>query len=180
LILRDWRDADLPAIAQMHADPRVMEFMPSLLDRTASEALVASQKQMIERDGFGFWAVEVPGVADFVGFVGLGRPGFSAPFTPCVEIGWRLAHAFWGQGYATEAALLALDYGFDALGLDEILSFTAKINERSQRVMRRLGMQHFQAEDFDHPALPPGDRLRRHVLYRLTRSRWLEQSTNWT
>jgi len=122
--------------------------------------------------GFGFWAVEVPGVADFIGFVGLNQPSFSAPFMPCVEIGWRLAHEHWGHGYATEAAQVALRFGFLDLALPEIVSFTAIVNERSQRVMQRLGMLHDQAEDFDHPAPPEGDRLRRHVLYRLSRERW--------
>jgi RimJ/RimL family protein N-acetyltransferase len=174
LILREWRDSDLPAVARMNADPRVMEFMPALLDRATSDALVARQQAAIDSQDFGFWAVEVPDVADFIGFVGLGRPGFVAPFMPCIEIGWQLAYEFWGQGYATEAARIALRYGFSVLGLGEIVSFTAKINERSQRVMRRIGMQHYQAEDFDHPALPPDDRLRRHVLYRLSRERWLK------
>ncbi len=178
LILRSWRDNDLPAIARMNADPRVMEFMPALLDRTASEAMVDRLQSAIDNQGFGFWAVEAPGVADFVGFVGLARPGFPAAFTPCVEIGWRLAHAYWGRGYATEAAQTALAFGFTELDLDEIVSFTAELNDRSKCVMRRLGMQHYRVEDFDHPALPPGDRLRRHVLYRLSRERWLELSVN--
>lgn len=177
LILRPWRDSDLPAIARLNADPRVMEFLPSCLDRAASDAMVARMQAAIETQGFGFWAVEAPGAADFIGFVGLNRPSFAAAFMPCVEIGWRLAHDFWGRGYATEAARAALRYGFGDLGLAEIVSFTAVINLRSQRVMQRLGMQHYRAEDFDHPALPEGHRLRRHVLYRMTRTRWSQMET---
>jgi len=172
LILRPWRDSDLPLIARMHADPRVMEFMPSCLDRAASDAVVAHLQAGIETQGFGFWAVTAIDVADFIGFVGLNRPRFAAPFMPCVEVGWRLAHEYWGRGYATEAAQAALRFGFEELALAEIVSFTAIINERSQRVMQRLGMTHFRAEDFDHPAVAEGDRLRRHVLYRLSRDRW--------
>jgi RimJ/RimL family protein N-acetyltransferase len=160
----------------MHADPRVMEFMPACLDRAASDAMVGRLQATIETQGFGFWAVDVPGVADVIGFVGLNRPSFAADFMPCVEIGWRLAHEHWHQGYATEAAQAALHFGFLDLALPEIVSFTAVINERSQRVMQRLGMH--RAKDFDYPVLPTGDRLRRHVLYRLSRERWLAQSTS--
>lgn len=177
LILRPWRDSDLPAFARLNADPRVMEFLPSCLDRPASDAMAARIQTAIEAQSFGFWAVEAPGTADFIGFVGLNRPSFAATFMPCVEIGWRLAHDFWGRGYATEAARAALRYGFGDLGLAEIVSFTAVINLRSQRVMQRLGMQHYRAEDFDHPALPEGHRLRRHVLYRMTRMRWSQMET---
>jgi RimJ/RimL family protein N-acetyltransferase len=173
LILRPWRDSDLSGIVRMNADPRVMEFMPARLDQAASQAMMTRLQTAIDAQGFGFWAVEVPGVADFIGFVGLNRPGFAAPFMPCVEIGWRLIHEHWGHGFATEAAQAALRFGFTDLGLPEIVSFTAILNERSQRVMRRLGMRHYRAEDFDHPALPPGDPLRRHVLYRLSQAHWL-------
>lgn len=175
LILRPWRDSDLPGMARMNADPRVMEFMPAILDRPASDAMVTRLQRHIDEKGFGFWAVGAPGVADFIGFVGLNRPSFAAPFMPCVEIGWRLLHEFWGQGYATEAARAALHHGFINLGLAEIVSFTAAVNRRSRRVMQRLGMQHYRAEDFDHPALPAGDRLQRHVLYRLDRDHWLRR-----
>lgn len=173
LILRPWRDSDLPGIVRMNADPRVMEFMPACLDQAASTAMMSRLQAAIETQGFGFWAVEAPGIADFIGFVGLNRPSFAAPFMPCVEIGWRLLPAYWGHGYATEAAQAALRFGFTDLALPEIVSFTAILNERSQRVMRRLGMRHYRAEDFDHPALPPGNPLRRHVLYRLSRAHWL-------
>jgi RimJ/RimL family protein N-acetyltransferase len=169
LLLRRWRDSDLPAFAALNGDPRVMEFMPKLLSREESDAMAARIRMLMTIQGFGFWAVEVPGIADFIGFVGLHRPSFEASFTPCVEIGWRLARAHWGKGYATEAARAALAHGFTALGLNEIVSFTVPANRRSRAVMERLGMTRNPAEDFDHPALAAGDPLRRHVLYRLSR-----------
>jgi RimJ/RimL family protein N-acetyltransferase len=170
LLLRPWRDEDLPAFAAMNADPKVMEFFPRPLDRGESDAVAARIRDHLTRRGFGFWAVEVPGVADFIGFVGLSVPTFEAHFTPCVEIGWRLACEHWGRGYATEAARSALDFGFRQLALDEIVSFTAHANVRSRRVMERIGMTHSPIDDFDHPALSEGHPLRRHVLYRASRS----------
>ncbi len=170
LHLRPWRDQDLPAFAAMNADPIVMEFFPKSLDQTESEALAARIRENFARRGFGLWAVEVPGVADFIGFVGLSVPGFSAHFTPCVEIGWRLAREHWGHGYATEAARATLDFGFTRHALDEIVSFTTAANLRSRGVMERIGMTRSPADDFDHPALPNGHPLRRHVLYRIGRS----------
>ena len=116
----------------------------------------------------------MPGVAPFVGFVGLSVPTFEAHFTPCVEVGWRLARAHWGRGYATEAAGAALTFGFSDVGLDEVVSFTVPHNRPSRRVMQRLGMRRDPAEDFEHPSLPEGHPLRRHVLYRLHRDHWLQ------
>jgi RimJ/RimL family protein N-acetyltransferase len=153
----------------MNADPRVMEFFPKLLDRAESDALAARIRDAFARRGFGLWAVEVPGVADFIGFVGLTVPHFEAHFTPCVEIGWRLARDHWGHGYASEAARAALDFGFWHLGLHEIVSFTTEANQRSRAVMERIGMIRSPADDFDYPALPEGHPLRRHVLYRVIR-----------
>src|SRR3954469_9013572 len=172
VILRQWRATDLPAFAALNADPRVIEFMPNLLTSAESDAMAERIASTIERDGFGLWAVEVPGVAEFIGFVGLNRPNFEAHFRPCVEIGWRLACEFWGRGYATEAAHAALRHGFEQLRLEEIVSFTTVAKERSRRVMERLGMTHSTADDFDHPSLPDGHALQPHVLYRLRRSRW--------
>ncbi len=169
LHLRPWREEDLPAFAAMNADPKVMEFFPKPLDRSESDALADRIRDNFARRGFGLWAVEVPGVAGFIGFVGLSVPGFSAHFTPCVEIGWRLAHEHWGHGYASEAAQASLEFGFGHLALDEIVSFTTAANRRSQAVMERIGMTHSPADDFDHPALPEGHPLRRHVLYRIGR-----------
>lgn len=148
----------------MGADARVMEFLPGLLTAEDSDALADRIAAAIERRGWGLWALEVPGVAEFGGWVGLTEPAFAMPFGPAVEIAWRLDHSLWGRGYATEAAQAALEYGFTTLGLPEIVSFTATVNRRSQAVMRRLGMA--AAGEFDHPALPEGHWLRRHLLYR--------------
>ena len=172
LLLRPWRDADLAPFAALNADPRVMEFFPKLLARAESDAMVERLRAHFDRHGFGLWAVEVAGGAPFIGFVGLAVPRFEAHFTPCVEIGWRLAAEHWGRGYATEAAGAALDFAFGRLGLDEAVSFTTAANRRSRAVMERLGMTHAPADDFEHPSLPEGHALRPHVLYRLTRSQW--------
>ena len=172
LVLRPWCTEDLPAFAAMSADARVMEFFPKTLDRTESEAAAARYASHFERHGFGWWALEVPGVVDFIGFTGLIVPSFEAHFTPCVEIGWRLTRDYWGQGYATEAARASLKFGFETLRLDEIVSLTVPDNVRSRRVMERLEMTRSPADDFDHPKVPEGHHLRRHVLYRLSRSAW--------
>jgi RimJ/RimL family protein N-acetyltransferase len=172
LRLRPWRGDDLPALAAMNADPVVMRHFPSTLDRAGSDALAGRIRAHFARHGFGMWAVEAPGVAAFVGLVGLAVPGFRAHFTPCVEVGWRLARGHWGRGYATEAARAALAFGFGRAGLDEIVAFTVPANVRSRRVMERLGMRRSPADDFDHPALPEESPLRRHVLYRLSRADW--------
>jgi RimJ/RimL family protein N-acetyltransferase len=169
LHLRLWRDDDLPIFAALNADPRVMEFFPKPLDRTESDALASRIRDNLSHRGFGQWAVEIPRVAEIIGFVGLSVPQFEAHFTPCVEIGWRLAREYWGLGYASEAARAALDFGFRTLALDQIVSFTASANWRSRRVMERIGMAGTPADDFDHPALPEGHPLRRHVLYRVNR-----------
>ena len=144
-----------------------MEHLPAVLTREQSDALVERIEQHFDRHGFGLWAVEIPGLVEFAGYVGLAVPGFEANFMPCVEIGWRLAADQWGHGYATEAALAALSYGFSQAGLHEIISFTVPENRRSRRVMERIGMTNDPADDFDHPTAP--DRLRRHVLYRISR-----------
>ena len=143
-----------------------MEHFPAPLSRAESDAFAALIRVRFATDGYGLWAVETIDDGRFIGFVGFGVPSFDADFTPCVEIGWRLAFDAWGHGYATEAARAALHDGCTRVGLDEIVSFTATVNERSQRVMQRLGM-HF-AETFEHPRLPAGHRLRPHVLYRIT------------
>jgi len=169
LLLRPWREADLPAFAEMNSDPRVMEFMPKVLTREESDAMVRRNAEHVATHGFGKWAVEIKAGAPFIGFVGLTVPAFEARFTPCVEIGWRLAAEHWGNGYATEAARAVLDFALDRAGLEEVVSFTVPANLRSLRVMERVGMIRSPADDFDHPNLPPGNRLRRHVLYRLRR-----------
>jgi RimJ/RimL family protein N-acetyltransferase len=172
LRLRGWRDADLEPFAALNADPRVMEFFVQPLERAQSEAFaIRAGEKLVER-GFGLWAVEAPDIAPFLGYVGLAEPSFQAPFTPCVEVGWRLARQYWGQGFATEAAAAVIDYAFGTLGLNEIVSFTAVGNQRSRQVMERLGMRRHAREDFDHPNVPDGHRLRPHVLYRLVASQW--------
>ena len=146
-----------------------MEYFPSVLDRAQSDALAERIEAGFVTHGHGLWAVEIPGEAEFIGFVGLAFHNFEAHFTPAVEVGWRLARNYWGRGFASEAARAAVDDGFDRVALKEIVSFTVPENKRSVRVMQRLGMTHDPADDFDHPRMPPGHRLRRHVLYRLTR-----------
>jgi RimJ/RimL family protein N-acetyltransferase len=168
--LRRWRDEDREPFAAMNSDARVMEFFARSLSRVESDAMVDRiQKHFSEYD-FGLWAIEVPGVAPFIGFAGLdvlAAPPFSVHSTPCVEIGWRLAFAHWGHGYATEAARLALGYGFGTHALPEVVSFTSATNHRSRAVMERLGMRRDPADDFDYPSFPEGHPFRRHVLYRL-------------
>ncbi len=173
LRLRRWLPEDRGPFATMNADPRVHEFLPGPLTREQSDVIVDRIESHFEQRGFGLWAVEVPDVTRFAGFVGLAVPRFEASFMPCVEIGWRLAFEQWGHGYATEGARAALAFGFDQLQLDEIVSFTVPANLRSRRVMERIGMSHDPNGDFDHPLLPEGDHLRRHVLYRLSRKQWL-------
>jgi RimJ/RimL family protein N-acetyltransferase len=166
LVLRQWRDDDLEPFAALNADPEVMRYFPAPLTREQSDALVERARGQISERGWGWWAIEVAGGEPFIGFVGLSEPRFEAHFTPAVEVGWRLARRAWGYGYATEAGQAALAFGFEELALDEIVSFTAVVNERSWRVMERLGMTRDEADDFDHPFVEPGP-LRRHVLYRL-------------
>ncbi|RFU42396.1 N-acetyltransferase [Actinomadura logoneensis] len=168
LVLRPWREDDRAPFAALNADPEVMEHFPAPLTRAESDALLARLNAAIEERGFGFWAVEVAETGRFIGFTGLSVPRFDAHFTPAVEVGWRLARESWGHGYATEAARRSLDHAFDDLALPEVVAFTAVENVRSRAVMHRLGMTHDPADDFDHPSLPEGHRLRRHVLYRIS------------
>ena len=149
-----------------------MAHYPKLLDLEESAAFIARAQAGIETRGYGLMALEVPGVAPFIGYAGLSVPTWQAHFTPCVEIGWRLDRAHWGHGYATEAARAALDLGLRQHGLAEVIAFTVPANVRSWRVMERLGMTRRPEDDFDHPDLPEGHRLRRHVLYRMRASRW--------
>ena len=167
LILRPWRDSDRPAFAEQNADPLVMRFLTGVLTREESDAYVDRAEKHQAETGFCKWAVEAPGIAPFIGAVGLSHVKFDASFTPAVEVGWRLAVAAWGQGYATEAANAALEFGFAQAGLDEIVSFTATSNSRSIAVMRRIGMHSDASEYFDHPLIDRDHRLCRHVLYRL-------------
>jgi RimJ/RimL family protein N-acetyltransferase len=167
LRLRPWRETDLAPFAAMNADPLVMEHFAAPLTREESDAFARRMMAAIEGRGWGNWALEEIGGEPFVGFAGLSVPSFEAHFTPCTEIGWRLARSAWGRGYATQAARAALAFGFGELGLAEIVSFTALANARSIAVMERLGMR--RDGEFDHPRLPAGHRLQRHVLYRISR-----------
>ena len=169
LLLRPWRAEDLAPFAALNADPRVMEFLPKPLTREESVARVRQEAEHFARHGFGKWAVQVKDGPPFIGYVGLAVASFEAHFTPCVEIGWRLAADHWGKGYATEGARAVLAFAFERAGLAEVVSFTVPANVRSRRVMERIGMTHSPADDFDHPSLPEGHPLRRHVLYRLRR-----------
>lgn len=166
LWLRRWRDADRQPFAALNADPRVTEYLGAL-SREESDRLVGRIEAQFALRDFSMWAVEIPGVAPFAGFVGLSVPHFQAHFSPCVEIGWRLGAEHWGYGYATEGARAALAFGFEELGLEEIVAFTVPGNVRSRRVMEKLEMIHKPEDDFDHPSLPDGHPLRRHVLYRI-------------
>jgi len=171
LVLRQWQDADREPFAALNADPEVMRHFPAPLVREASDRSLDHWRREIAERGWSNWALALRDGGAFVGFVGLTVPWRTLPFTPCVEIGWRLAREHWHRGYATEAAGAVLAFGFERLELDEIVSFTALVNRRSRAVMERIGMTDAN-EDFDHPALPNGHALQRHCLYRLPRSRW--------
>lgn len=169
LLLRQWREEDLAPVAALNADPEVREYFPGLMSQEESDAQVAKFIELINENGWGFWAAERMEDGQCIGFIGLNRVSFDAPFTPAVEIGWRLARPFWGKGYATEGARAALDFAFNELDLGEVVAFTVVSNQRSRAVMERLGMRHDPGDDFDHPSLEPGHPLRRHVLYRKQR-----------
>ncbi|WP_035056102.1 GNAT family N-acetyltransferase [Andreprevotia chitinilytica] len=176
LRLRQWRESDREPFAALNAAPCVMEHFPAPLTRAQSDALADRIETGIAEHGWGLWAVEVLASGEFIGFVGLGIPSAELPCSPCVEIGWRLAAAHWGRGYATEAALAALRVAFETLRLDEVVSFTALPNQRSQAVMARLGMRR-DAATFEHPAVAEGSPLRTHCLYRLNRARWANHAS---
>ncbi len=167
LLLRGWRDEDVEPWVAMNADPRVTEFFARSYTRALSEAALQTMREKLDRNGFGWWAVESRGSAQFAGVIALQDVPFQAPFTPAWEIGWRFPFENWGRGYATEGARAALNFAFNVLHWDEVVAFTAVSNVRSRRVMRRLGMTHDPADDFDHPKIEPGHPLRRHVLYRI-------------
>ncbi len=168
LILREWQDKDIPAFAAMNQDPKVMEFFPAMLTPEETASRVDWQRRHFKEHGFCCFAVELKTTGEFIGFVGLAIPIFTAHFTPCVEIGWRIASPHWNQGYATEAAKSLLQVAFEKYGLTEVVSFTASINKPSIRVMEKIGMIRNPADDFDHPSIAKDHRLSRHVLYRFT------------
>ena len=171
LVLRPWRDADLDPWFVMNADPVVMEYFPKTYTREESDEMAQYLGARLDRSGYGSWVLEPRDGPDFGGIITLQEVPFEAHFTPAKEVGWRLPTATWGKGLATEAAAAAIDFAFRTLGWDEIVAMTAVLNERSQRVMQRLGMQRDPSEDFDNPRIAPGNPLRRHVLYRLKKGR---------
>jgi RimJ/RimL family protein N-acetyltransferase len=167
LILRPWRESDREPFAALNADPRVMQHFPAMLTRPESDALIDRCMRHHADHGFTYFAIDLRATSTFIGFVGIAHPSIEAHFTPCVEIGWRIAHAYWNQGYATEAARECLRFAFDTLRLDEVVAYTVPANLPSRRVMEKLGMSRDPADDFDHPRLPESHPLRRHVLYRV-------------
>jgi RimJ/RimL family protein N-acetyltransferase len=172
LILRPWLAADREPFARINRDPAVMEFMPALLTAEESNSLVDRIEAHFEMHGFGLWAAELRDPTRFIGYVGLAVPRFLPPFTPAVEIGWRLASDVWRQGLATEAAHAVVRHAFESLHLSALVSFTVPANLSSRSVMEKLDMTNDPSDDFDHPLLPEGHPLRRHVLYRLNHSAW--------
>lgn len=169
LLLRRWQEGDRAPFAALNADSSVMEHMPGCQSPAESEATVDRIEAGFERNWYGFWAVERTDTGSFIGFVGIADVPFDATFTPAVEIGWRLARAAWGHGFATEAAAAVMSIAFDELDMEDLVSFTVPLNLRSRAVMRRIGMRHDPADDFDHPRLARDHPLSRHVLYRISR-----------
>lgn len=172
LSLRRWREDDREPFQAINADPRVMEYFPSVLPPEDSDTLFERIQRHFERHGFGLWAAELREGQTFLGFIGLAVPNFDAHFMPAVEIGWRLRFDYWNRGLATEGAREAMRYGIEEVGLASLVSMTVPANLRSRRVMEKLGMTRDERDDFDHPLLPEGHSLRRHVLYRIDRGKW--------
>ena len=177
LVLREWKDSDNEPFALLNADPRVMEFMSKALSREESDVFIEKIKAHFAKHGFGLFAASLRHNLKLIGFIGLSVPTFKTDFTPCTEIGWRLAAEYWNKGLATEGARAVLRHAFTTLNLPEVVSFTVPANIGSRRVMEKIGLVHQQSEDFDHPNLPAGHPLRRHVLYRLRRSEWIAMQT---
>lgn len=181
LYLRQWQLSDFPVFAEINADPEVMRYFPKCLTSTVSDVIANKCQQLIKDNGWGFWALSLKGgskKADtFIGFVGLNNTHAGLPFAPCVEIAWRLHRDYWGQGYATEAAQAALKFAFETLKLGEVVSFTAVINQPSQRVMKRIGMVNTK-NNFYHPSLKIEHPLAEHVLYQMTRELWQARAVN--
>jgi 3-dehydroquinate dehydratase/shikimate dehydrogenase len=170
LILREWNETDIEPFASLNCDPDVMQYFPKPLTTEESKQFIIKSNSILQEKSFGLWAAEIKSSSEFIGFIGLAVPTFEAPFTPCIEIGWRLAKKFWSQGYATEGARRVLQYAFDDLHLNEVVSFTSELNRPSIRVMERIGMKRDPNEDFYHPRVEKGHRLEKHVLYRLKKN----------
>jgi RimJ/RimL family protein N-acetyltransferase len=174
LKLRQWRQEDWPAFAKLNADPVVMTYFPKILSAEESTAMAQKMESLISERGWGFWAVERRGENQFIGFVGLHKPIYELPVTPCVEIGWRLAKEYWGYGYATEAANASLQVAFEQLNLSEVFAFTPVANKKSQAVMQRIGMLDMM-RNFEHPMIPENHPLREHVLYKIDQQTWFSK-----
>lgn len=173
LILRQWKRADYAAYAALHADRVAMAFFTSTLDREESDVMADYQRELVRQRGWGIWALERRRDGAFIGSAGLHVPRAKLPFPPCVEIGWRLLPAYWGMGYATEAARESLRFAFEVLELPEVVAFTSVLNVRSIAVMLRLGMTTDPAQNFMHPDVPQGSPLREHCLYRTNCGMWM-------
>ncbi|MGD2170598.1 MAG: GNAT family N-acetyltransferase [Gammaproteobacteria bacterium] len=173
LLLRQWKDSDLPEFASLNSDPFVMNFFPEVLSRDASNAIAKKFRSLITERGWGFWATELKSNGNFIGFIGIHEHPTKFSFSPCTEIGWRLARPYWGKGYATEAATKVLEFSFVTLNLDEVVSFTAMQNTKSRAVMTRLGLTDTN-QNFGHPDIPKTHPLSQHVLYKLTKAEWQE------
>lgn len=178
LIMRPWKSSDLYPFAEMNADPKVMEFYTNTLTFQETSALVEKFCKQFEEKGYGFWAIEAPKIANFIGYIGLNYWDLGTKFSPCIDIGWRLATPYWGKGYATEGAKAALQYGFEVLNISEIVSMATVGNTRSHQVMKRLGMRTDSSENFEHPKLPKGHPLSWRVLYRLNCTEWFNKNEN--
>lgn len=182
LVLRRWKESDIAPFAEMNADPVVMEHFPSLRSAQESKEMVENIEMHFDRHKFGLWAAELKGAktGEFIGFIGLQNVYFQAPFTPAVEVGWRLAHKYWGRGLAPEGALAAISDLFERMNIGEIVAMTTTTNKNSMRVMEKIGMTRNIIDDFEHPRIPEGHLLRRHVLYRLDRETWLQKERSTT
>lgn len=176
LILRQWEESDLLPFYKLNSDPEVMEYFPTLLSREESDQLASESRLRIDQNGWGLWAVEEKKSQIFIGFVGLNQPKVELPFSPCIEVGWRLAREYWGKGYATEAGREALKYAFDVLEVSEVVSFTAATNRRSEAVMQRLGLVNAHS-NFNHPEVPPHSQLCEHILYKISLEKWQASDT---
>ncbi len=176
LILRTWEEADFESMAAIDQDPKVCEFLPELGTFEATAASISQIKNHYAQHGFSKYAVELKSNHELIGFVGLSFTPFDAPFTPCVEIGWRLASRYWSQGYATEAAKAVLHYAFTTLALDEIVSFAVTTNFASRRVMEKIGLRYCADEEFEHPKLEKNHPLSKHVLYRQSKMDYLKNN----
>jgi len=171
LTMRQYKECDLPFFAQINADPEVMAYYPNTLDKSESDDLAGYFKDLITRQSWGLWAIEIKEDKQFIGFVGLHKPGYHLSITPCIEIGWRIARSQWGKGLATEAANMALRFAFEQLELNEVYSFTSVTNQKSISLMQRINMLD-QKANFEHPIIPKGHNLREHVLYKITNNQW--------